>query len=144
MPPKKAALIVNTRSRRGRAWFSDAHACLADSGMELVQTIATRDAKRVIAETASAVEKGLPLVVVGGGDGTLSAVARHFVGSKSVLGVLPLGTGNQFARDLCIEASLEAACGVIASGEVARVDAGVIGDDYFLNVATVGLTSRIA
>jgi diacylglycerol kinase (ATP) len=141
---KEAALIVNTRSRRGRAWFRDAVMCLQTSGIELVNTVSTRDARRVLSETALAVEGGVPLVIVGGGDGTLSAVVRHFIGSKSVLGVLPLGTGNQFARDLCIPTEVEAACEVIASGEVSCVDAGMIGDDYFLNVATVGLTTRIA
>lgn len=143
MPSSRAALIVNTRSRRGRAWYRQAESCLRDSGIDLVQAIATRDARRVISETALAVQNRLPLVVVGGGDGTLSAVARHFIGSKSVLGVLPLGTGNQFARDLCIPTDVDAACEIITGGEVSCVDVGTIGDDYFLNVATVGLTTRI-
>src|SRR5262249_46538641 len=60
----------------------------------------------------------------------------------STLGVLPLGTGNQFARDLCIPADVESACRIISAGHSARVDVGTKGDDYFLNVATVGLSTR--
>src|SRR5689334_6473579 len=50
----------------------------------------------------TAVEAGAPLVGAAGGDGTLSAVAAALAGTKSALGVLPLGTFNHFARDLGI------------------------------------------
>lgn len=109
-----------------------------------MEAVATRHARRVISLTEATVKAGQSLVVVGGGDGTLSAVARHFVGSKSVLGVLPLGTGNQFARDLGIRVDVAEACRVITEGTVSCVDVGVVGSDYFLNVATVGLATRIA
>jgi YegS/Rv2252/BmrU family lipid kinase len=83
-------------------------------------------------------------VIAGGGDGTFSAIARYFVNSQSVLGVLPLGTGNAFARDLGIPAQLETACEIVVNGKDAGVDLGYAGNDYFLNVATIGLTTKIA
>lgn len=141
---KQAVLIVNTKSRRGKEWYRSAKACLLRHGVNLVESYELRHPARLPEVTKKAVESGVPLVIVGGGDGTLSAVARYFVKSKTVMGVLPLGTGNQFARDLGIAADVESACETIAKGKVAEVDLGVAGDDYFLNVATVGLTTLIA
>ena len=51
-------------------------------------------------------ERGDPLVVVGGGDGTISAAASALAGTKTRLGILPLGTLNHFARDLRSRRSL--------------------------------------
>ncbi len=89
-------------------------------------------------------KRGESLVVVGGGDGTLSSIAGAFVGTQSVLGVLPLGTGNEFARDLTIPSDVSGACDVIVSGQVTAVDLGIVNGSYFINVATVGLTTLIA
>lgn len=141
---QQAVLIVNTKSRRGREWFHKAETTLRRDGLELIETFALRDPSRLPHVTEEAVKKKAPLIIVGGGDGTLSAVTRYFIGSDSTLGVLPLGTGNQFARDLGIVADVESACKVLTDGKAVNVDVGIAGDDYFLNVATVGLTTRIA
>jgi YegS/Rv2252/BmrU family lipid kinase len=143
-PPRRASLIVNTKSRRGQEWFEDAQVRLRDLGVELENARSFRDVRELIAEARDAVRRKVPLVIAGGGDGTFSSIARFFVRSESVLGVLPLGTGNAFARDLGIPADLEQACAIVAGGRIAGVDAGTIGDDYFVNVATVGLTTLIA
>jgi diacylglycerol kinase (ATP) len=137
-------LIVNTRSRRGREWFSEAQTVLRELGVELESAKTFRTIQELTAEASSAIRRKVPLVIAGGGDGTFSAIARYFVGSDSVLGVLPLGTGNAFARDLGIPAELPTACAVVAQGRTATVDLGTAAGDYFLNVATVGVTSLIA
>ena len=59
---------------------------------------------------------------------------------NSTLGLLPLGTANDFARTLEIPSSLEAACATIAQGKVVDVDLGLVGDNYYVNVAAVGLS----
>ena len=141
---KRAVLIVNTKSRRGQEWFEQTKTTLQKDGVELVSSFAVKKADRVPHLVKNAIAEKVPLVIVGGGDGTLSAVVRYFVGSESVMGVMPLGTGNSFARDLGIVANVESACRVITEGKVAAVDLGVAGDDYFLNVATIGLTTLIA
>src|SRR6478752_6069306 len=63
-----------------------------------------------------AVEDADPVVVVGGGDGTVSAVAAALAGSDKTLGVLPMGTLNHFAKDLGIPLELPAAAETIARG----------------------------
>lgn len=141
---RRAVLLVNTKSRRGREWFEQAHARLQSSDLDLIQATAFRRIEDLKRAARQAVAEGVPYVVAGGGDGTFSSIARYFVGTESVLGVLPLGTGNAFARDLGIPAEVAAACDIIAGRRVARVDLGIAADDYFLNVATMGLTTRIA
>ncbi len=91
-----------------------------------------------------AIASGVPLVIAGGGDGTFNALSDLFVDSDCVLGLLPLGTGNSLARDLGIQANVAQACEVIAKGKVVKVDLGYVNGTHFVNVATVGLTTRIA
>jgi diacylglycerol kinase (ATP) len=140
----RAVLIVNTRSRRGREWYGLAQTLLREHGLEVEAAFAFKTFEPLVAEVAEAIARKAPVVVVGGGDGTFSAIARLFVNTDSVLGVLPLGTGNQFARDLAVPADLEVACRIIAEGRVAEIDLGCAGDFHFLNVATIGLTTLIA
>jgi YegS/Rv2252/BmrU family lipid kinase len=142
--PRKAVLLVNTKSRRGQEWFEEAKAGLVKRGIELCISKGFRSVEELISETRSAIDSGIPMVVAGGGDGTFSAIARFFVNSETILGVLPLGTGNAFARDLDIPTDIEQACEIVANGTVNQVDLGHIADDYFVNVATVGLTTYIA
>ena len=141
---KRAVVIVNTRSRRGQEWYPDVIATLPKHGIVIEKAMPFKDSKRMVQAVKDAIKAETPLIIVGGGDGTLGSMARHFIGSKSVMGVLPLGTGNQFARDLCIDANVETACEVIGSGKVTGVDVGFAGSDHFLTVATAGLTTLIA
>jgi diacylglycerol kinase (ATP) len=142
---QKAVLVINTKSRRGREWIRPAVETLRQAAnIDLLETHTLTQPGRISHETEKAIANGVPLVIVGGGDGTLSAVVGSFIGSNSVLGVLPLGTGNQFARDLGIDADVESACRLITEGMQADVDVGIVNDRYFLNVATVGLSTRIA
>ena len=63
-----------------------------------------------------ALDAGATVVVAGGGDGTVSSVARELAGTQVALGVLPLGTLNHFAKDLGLTLDLEKAVDVIANG----------------------------
>ena len=84
-------------------------------------------------------ERGHPLVIVGGGDGTISAAAAALVGTETVLGILPLGTLNHFARDLGLPADLEEAAKLIAGGKSRRVDVAEMNDRIFINNSAIGL-----
>jgi YegS/Rv2252/BmrU family lipid kinase len=141
---QKAVLIINTKSRRGREWLRPVVTTLKASGVELTEIHAIRKPDKISGEVEKAVAKKAPLIIVGGGDGTFSSVVRYFISSESTLGVLPLGTGNQFARDLGIVANVEAACQVLSYGKPTMVDVGKVNDDFFINVTTVGLTTLIA
>ncbi|HWW63998.1 MAG TPA: YegS/Rv2252/BmrU family lipid kinase [Sphingomonadaceae bacterium] len=143
-PPRQAALIVNARSRKGRRLFREATALLKDAGIDLVSTRAERKPARMRKHIAEAIATGVPMVIVGGGDGSLSSAVDEFVGSDTLFALLPLGTANSFARSLGIPLDLPGAVGVIASGRRRRIDLGMIDGDYFANSAALGLSPLIA
>ena len=84
-------------------------------------------------------ERGDKLLIVGGGDGTVSAAASALVGTNTVLGILPLGTLNHFARDLGIPTDLEEAAKLIAARPERRVDVAQMNDRIFINNSAIGL-----
>lgn len=140
---RQAVLVVNTRARRGQRLYAQAKDLLADKGLSLAATYPVRDPARLPEIVAEAVAQAGPLVIVGGGDGTISSVVDFFAYKDAVLGILPLGTANSFARTLDIPLDLAGAVDVIASGKVADVDLGRINDDLFANAAAIGISPAI-
>lgn len=141
---REAVLFVNANARRGERWFELAQQGLKARGIQLQQTELCRDKATMLRNVRDALDRECPLIVLGGGDGTFGSVDHDFAHRSSVLGVLPLGTGNAFARDLGIRTQVDHACDVIAYGKTSRVDLGLVGDQHFLNVATVGASTMIA
>lgn len=139
-----AALIVNGKSRRGREWFALADAALRERGFDLAKSHLARRPGELATFVADAVRQGIPLVCVGGGDGTISAVAREFMDREAILGIIPAGTGNALARDLGIPIDVLGAAQLIADGVPERVDLGEVNGKVFVNLATVGLSTLIA
>jgi YegS/Rv2252/BmrU family lipid kinase len=88
---------------------------------------------------AAIAERGDELVIVGGGDGTISAAASALVGTDTRLGILPLGTLNHFARDLGIPTDVGEAAKLIAGGNERRVDVAEMNDRIFINNSAIGL-----
>lgn len=141
--PRRAALVVNTKSRKGRDLFARARRHLKAAGIELVSAHPVRDPKQLRPTIRRVLADGVPMVVVGGGDGTLSGVVDDFVCHDAVFALLPLGTANSFARTLGIPLDLEGAIQVIASGQRKRIDLGMIDKDYFANAAAIGMSPLI-
>ena len=94
-----------------------------------------------LAQKAS--EGDATIVVAGGGDGTINAVASKLVGTDKILGVLPLGTLNHFAKDLGIPLDLTSAAQTIISNHISRVDVGEVNGRIFLNNSSIGLYPSI-
>lgn len=142
--PRTAALFVNAKSRKGRRLFKDACRLLKAAGIELTTARAIRKPSTMPDCVKDAVAAGAPMVIVGGGDGSISCSVDHVVGSDTIFAVLPLGTANSFARTLGIPLELAGAIDVIAGGRPKRIDLGMIDDDYFANCATLGIAPQIA
>ena len=90
-----------------------------------------------------------PMVVAAGGDGTVGAVANAIVGTPAVLGIIPLGTSNDFARSISVPMHLERAVQLLARGRISRVDAGRFTGEgekprHFVHAAAVGLNVAFA
>ena len=142
--PKEAILVVNAQSRKGRALFRRATFKLREAGIKLISAHAIRDPGQLIPTVKKAVASGAPMVIVGGGDGSLSCSVDELVDHPCVFALLPLGTANSFARTLGIPLTLDGAIETIATGKRRRVDLGVIDGDYFANSAAMGLSPLVA
>ena len=141
-PP--AMLIVNTRSRLGAEHFHTVHRQLRECGVNLVRSYPIERRDDLARAVHGAVEDGIPLVIVGGGDGTVSSVADLLAYRSTVLGLVPLGTGNDFTRLLGIPADLQSACETVSWGRIESVNLARIGDRYFLSTALVGFPAHMS
>ena len=101
---------------------------------------------RIVAE---ALERGATRIIAGGGDGTINAVAHALIGDgkdkpTATLGVLPLGTANDFARGCGLPADDLTECLRIAcTREGKPTDIGVLNKHLFINVASMGFGAEI-
>lgn len=98
-------------------------------------------------EAASeAVERGFDIVISAGGDGTLNEVVnglcRH--DKRPPLGILPMGTSNDFARSHQIPKRWEDAVDIIVQGHTRPVDIGLADGNYFINIAGGGFLTEIS
>jgi YegS/Rv2252/BmrU family lipid kinase len=142
--PKQAVLIVNAMSRNGADAFDQACAMLGERGVELIAAHPIKDPEGMGAAVREALEAKAPMIIVGGGDGSLSSTVDDFLGRETVFAILPLGTANSFSRTLGIGPNLEAAVEAIANGRKLRIDLGAIDGDYFVNAAAMGMSPLIA
>ena len=141
--PKQAVLIVNAMSRRGSDVFEEVRDKLISAGIDLIEAIAIDDPEKMEPAVRSAVETA-PMVIIGGGDGSLSSNVDFFVGKNTVFAFVPLGTANSFAGTLGIPKDIDSAVDVIANGTRKWIDLGRIDEDYFVNAAAIGLSPMIA
>jgi YegS/Rv2252/BmrU family lipid kinase len=112
-----------------------------ERGLAVRETEAAGDAIALAREAAA----GASLVVAAGGDGTVNEVVRGIVEADALgsvtLGIVPAGTGNNFAGNLGID-GLEAAFEVLDAGEVRTIDLGFADGHPFLNSLIGGLTAE--
>ena len=117
---------------------NDLHKKFSAHGCQVDITLAG-NGEEIIEAAQKAVNDGVPVVVAGGGDGTINAVASVLTGSAAAFGVLPLGTLNHFAKDLGIPLELDEAVRTVAEGRRIQVDVGVVNQKIFLNNSSLGL-----
>lgn len=87
---------------------------------------------------------GVPLVIAWGGDGTVNETASALAFSRTVLGIVPAGSGNGLARDLRISFDPEQALRTAVRGTTRVIDLGDLGGRVFGSVAGLGLDARVA
>lgn len=128
------SVLGEETSRRLRNRFIEhgvpANVYFAESGDE-IETIARR------------VVQNADVIVAGGGDGTISTVANQVAKAGKTLGVLPLGTLNNFSKDLNIPQTISGAVETIASGNTVLIDLAEVNGRTFINNSSIGLYPKI-
>ena len=144
MGKKRIAIIFN-----GSAGAQDGEALLQKI-TEICQEYELDTTPFVIhagADISQIVKKALhekfEVIVAAGGDGTISAVAGVLIGTSVLLGILPLGTRNHFAKDIQIPLDLKEAMAVISQGEVMALDIASVNGQFFVNNSSVGFYPKI-
>lgn len=139
---RRGLLLVNPRARRGGEAIGPLVARLEAGGIAV--TVEPFDALPEIARDIVRLRETADLVIVCGGDGSVSSAALAAIESGLPLGVIPMGTANDLARTLGIPADLGRAADVIAAGATRRIDVGTVNGHAFFNVASIGLSTELA
>jgi diacylglycerol kinase (ATP) len=139
---QRALLVVNPRARRGTGSIAAAARQLEAAGIDVREVkVGEQDTiDDAIRQEAGSVD----LVIIGGGDGTLNAAAPALVETGLPMGVLPLGTANDFARTVSIPPDLQKAAEIIAAGHLRDIDLGDVNGHLFFNVASIGFSAELA
>lgn len=139
---RRALLLINRSSRSGAEAAERAVAELAASGLRLDRQHSgdRQHSQRLIL----ALRNEIDLVIVGGGDGSINAVAPALVETGLPLAIIPLGTGNDLARTVGLPLDPVAAARLIATGSLRRIDVGTANGQPFFNAATIGLSNHAA
>lgn len=84
-------------------------------------------------------------VVAVGGDGTVNEVASGLIGSRAALGILPAGSGNDFAWQIGLKRNLKSDLETLIRGRIRNIDVGLVNDKYyFINAFSVGFDAAVA
>jgi YegS/Rv2252/BmrU family lipid kinase len=143
-PPaaKRVLIVANPNSRSGGDGLDPAVNVLAGAGLAVRRRSANGPA--ALAALIAAEAPASDIVAVAGGDGTLNAAAKAVIAAGKPLGILPTGTANDLARTLGLPTDLAGAAAVIAAGHTRRIDLGEVNGHPFFNVASLGVSAKLA
>jgi len=145
----RARLIVNPASGRERAteyaWAISERLRERYRTVEIVLTTGDGDAEQAARQ---AVQDGCGAVIVAGGDGTLNEALNGVFAERALdrvtFGIIPLGTGNDFATALDIPSEIEEAIRTAMSGRTLAVDIGKVNGRVFLNTSGGGFIAEVS
>jgi diacylglycerol kinase (ATP) len=122
--PRKALLLASPHMYEERLTIETACGFFRQYGVDIthISSVEMLDHQPPMGKHWKA--EGLDVVIAAGGDGSVGAAATHLAYSDLPLGILPLGTSNDFARSLRLPLELAEACQTIAGGRVINVDLG--------------------
>ncbi|WP_407271324.1 diacylglycerol kinase [Radiobacillus sp. PE A8.2] len=144
---KRARIIYNPTS--GREMFKkelpDVLQRMEHAGYE-TSTHATTGAGDAIEESAAAVERKYDVIIAAGGDGTINEVINGMAEkpNRPKLGIIPVGTTNDFSRALSIPRNIQKAVDVIIEGRTTALDIGRVNQEYFMNIAGGGKLTELS
>jgi len=139
---KNALFLINPKARRGGEPIEPILNRLRSGGLSV--TVEPFEALPELARDVVRLRDIADIVVVCGGDGTVSSAAVAVMESGLPMGIMPMGTANDLARTLGIPMDLQQAADVIAAGHLRKVDVGTVNGHAFFNVASIGLSTELA
>ncbi len=144
MPQRKIAFIVNPisgcKSKEQVLSYISSHSAFASDELLIYKTKCAGDAIEAAKRFAA---EGYHLVVAIGGDGTVNEVAQGLMGSSTVMGIVPMGSGNGLARDLLLPMNVRKAVDVLTQGKEIAIDGGKINGQPFFCTSGVGYDALI-
>lgn len=140
----RALLIHNPAAgqRDHRREVAESVARLSSAGWE-VEVVVSESAGELEQAVRGAVAAGVEVVIAAGGDGTLNLAVQGLANQRAILGVLPMGTTNVWAREVGIPLNARRATELLLQGVVARADLGMANTRYFLFTAGVGFDASV-
>lgn len=140
-----AVLVINQSSRRSRQLMDDIMVACQKHSLEVTDTfVVSKKGDTLDQAMRKAVEAKETLILVGGGDGTISDAVDYVAHTSKEMGIIPLGTTNNFARSIGMPKSIDDCIKRIVQSEARPVDLGKINNEYFANAATIGVSANIA
>ena len=140
---KRVLLAVNPRARSGAAARTRAADALRKRGHDVID-LDLPESPEALAEAIRARRDDVDAVVVGGGDGSLLAALGGLVDTKLPLAILPLGTFNELARTLGVPSDPDQVAALLDDGVPVPIDVGCVNGVYYLNEASIGLSTKVA
>lgn len=144
MKKHSVELLINTKSKKGKDALTEILDVFKHLGTELTAVNKITNSQELRSALKTIKKRSPQILVVASGDGTVSEVVDYLAGTEIKLGIIPLGTTNNFARSLGLPLDIAGSIEVVKTGNASWVDLGRIEDDYFSNVAGIGLSALIA
>jgi YegS/Rv2252/BmrU family lipid kinase len=149
-PVTSLAIIVNPVSGRGTAAAPAGDARvemarrLAASAGQLIDVQPTTGPGHAAELARDCVERGVRRVIAWGGDGTINEVAGPLIGTDTILGIVPAGSGDGLAHGLGLPRTVPEAMTAALGDRVQLVDVGLLGSRHFLNIGGIGFDAAVA
>lgn len=138
----RALVLHNAKARQGEQALVPVRERIAAGG--LLVTVEPFESLPEIARDVTRLHQTADIIVVCGGDGSISSAVPAVIESGLPLGIIPAGTANDLARTLSIPLDFAAAADVIVEGHSRRIDVGTVNGHAFFNVASIGISSDLA
>jgi YegS/Rv2252/BmrU family lipid kinase len=151
MPGPSVPLFLNPTAGRGRAGqrLARIEQLFAESGLAITM-VPSRAMGDIEAQVTEHIDAGAKQVIVAGGDGSIHEAVNGLLaaGSRAALGVIPVGTGNDFAKAANItlaweQAARELAARIATGGATRAIDVGRLNQRYFANSLGIGFEAKV-
>ena len=142
---KKYYFIVNPKAGEGRklSHLSEIQSFCQEHNLKY-ETVLTKQPKEATNLARKAAHQFQVIVAVGG-DGTVNEVVNGMVDSPAILGILPIGSGNDFAKEIGLSRNLKKDLKILLEGQTKEVDVGLANSQYyFINGLGVGFDGEAA